>query len=93
MEMANRDSVVRLLSVVVAVLFVFLIAIEIQVQQLQSSNDRLNSVVTDTKNLVDGAVNNPANAQQQAGTARALQQIDAIEYRLCGGPCPPPPGG
>ncbi len=89
--MANRDPILKLLAAVVAILFVFLVVLEIQIQQLQHQNDRTETVVTDTKRLVAGAVNNPANAQTAAATARALEQIDAIEYRLCGGPCPAPP--
>lgn len=78
----------RILLFVVTVLLVISIGLIIQIHHLQTSADEARNAARSAQQIVDAAVNNPANVQQAQASADAITAIHRIEQHLCGGPCP-----
>lgn len=80
---------VRIVLLACFFLFVLLIGLEIQIQARNRTIGDLRQTVHDTKLIINSAID--PNSSGAKASADAELRIRAIEYKLCGGPCPPPP--
>lgn len=77
---------VRFLMVIATMLFVMVIGLEIQIQMRNRTLDDVQTVVHQATDPKSAGAKSGADAIKQIQETN--ERVQAIEFRLCGGPCP-----